>query len=727
MHNGVNPIARWTCVAKVAAASWLCALAVQSTQGQDVVFDNRANVNVLNASNAVLAAGQGGATVGKLRFSVTDGYWDGQANPPGGTNWISIDFRTARNIKTIRIYQYNLSAATNGVIATSPDGSSWTTRSATWTMTGTQADIVLDTAIDSRYLRVTATDIQDGNGADRWIIYAMRVFGDTGTLTDPDGVIDLISSTGWSGGVTMTTAGISITDTTLAEYVNDALTPLKRQVLYSVSTGDTITLQFDRAFVFQGMGLAPMGNNATGAFDIHMSTNGTDYTLITSHTGVTAMATFFGFIPTRAQYVRLTFLSWDGTSAGYIGDIHLYGLAPTTNRAPLASSQSVMTTLGISKPVTLVATDPDGDPLSWLLIASPAHGMLSGSMPNVTYEPDDGYVGDDVFQFAVTDGSLTSVVAQVSITVHPGGTVVFDSRQNVNLVNASNVVLSAGQGGANLSTLTMAATEGAWDGLANPPGMTNWITIDFRTNRNIKTVRFYHWPAYEATNGALSTSADGASWTPRASTWLMTGANAEIQLGSAVTSRYLRIDATGFTQGNARWVVYCLRAFGSDGMLGDTGGVLDLVSGTGFSGGVTLTRNGTVSITDTTVSEFIDDALYPMKRQVLYNLGTNDGFTLQFDRNLVMKSLGLYLNSFDASATFTVETSLNGASYSNVLTQAGSLAAGRQYFALAPSTGRYLRFTLTSTSSGDNRIGDIQVFGSLPLAPRPKGTVILVQ
>lgn len=64
--------------------------------------------------------------------------------------------------------------------------------------------------------------------------------------------------------------------------------------------------------------------------------------------------------------------------------------------------------------------DPDGDPLSAVLVSGPSHGQLTlaadGSMQ---YTPDEGYVGDDSFTYRVTDSLEQSGVATVSIEVLP--------------------------------------------------------------------------------------------------------------------------------------------------------------------------------------------------------------------------------------------------------------------------------------------------------------------
>jgi hypothetical protein len=87
-----------------------------------------------------------------------------------------------------------------------------------------------------------------------------------------------------------------------------------------------------------------------------------------------------------------------------------------TNRPPVALSQSVTTTEDTPRSIVLGATDPDGNPLTFT-VGAPAHGTLSGTAPNLTYTPAAGYDGADSFTFSVSDGSLSSAAATVSITV----------------------------------------------------------------------------------------------------------------------------------------------------------------------------------------------------------------------------------------------------------------------------------------------------------------------
>jgi CSLREA domain-containing protein len=89
------------------------------------------------------------------------------------------------------------------------------------------------------------------------------------------------------------------------------------------------------------------------------------------------------------------------------------------NEPPLAYDQSVETDEDTPLDITLTAFDPDGDPLTYIVVSYPSDGTLSGEVPNLTYTPDADFNGDDSFTFQVNDGIDDSNVAMVSITVHP--------------------------------------------------------------------------------------------------------------------------------------------------------------------------------------------------------------------------------------------------------------------------------------------------------------------
>lgn len=114
-----------------------------------------------------------------------------------------------------------------------------------------------------------------------------------------------------------------------------------------------------------------------------------------------------------------TFIANDGTANSNIGTITIAVASP--NRPPSATD-STATIAGNSGPVSLIATDPDNDPLTYTVVTPPVHGQLSGTGASRTYTPIPGYIGSDSFTFKVNDGVFDSNIATVTVTVQlPAG------------------------------------------------------------------------------------------------------------------------------------------------------------------------------------------------------------------------------------------------------------------------------------------------------------------
>ena len=86
---------------------------------------------------------------------------------------------------------------------------------------------------------------------------------------------------------------------------------------------------------------------------------------------------------------------------------------------PVANAQALSTKEDTAKPITLAATDVEGDALTYAVVQAPAHGVLTGSGANRTYTPAANYNGPDSFSFKASDSSADSNVAAVSLTVTP--------------------------------------------------------------------------------------------------------------------------------------------------------------------------------------------------------------------------------------------------------------------------------------------------------------------
>jgi large repetitive protein len=63
--------------------------------------------------------------------------------------------------------------------------------------------------------------------------------------------------------------------------------------------------------------------------------------------------------------------------------------------------------------------DPDGDPLTVLLVEAPAHGSLALDGAEFVYRPNANYFGDDGFRYSVSDGELSSEVVSTALSVLP--------------------------------------------------------------------------------------------------------------------------------------------------------------------------------------------------------------------------------------------------------------------------------------------------------------------
>ncbi len=89
------------------------------------------------------------------------------------------------------------------------------------------------------------------------------------------------------------------------------------------------------------------------------------------------------------------------------------------NDAPSANVQSVNTAEDTAVSITLTGSDVEGSTLTFAIVTPPAHGALSGAGSDLTYTPALNYNGPDSFIFTVSDGTIDSAPATISIDVTP--------------------------------------------------------------------------------------------------------------------------------------------------------------------------------------------------------------------------------------------------------------------------------------------------------------------
>lgn len=124
-----------------------------------------------------------------------------------------------------------------------------------------------------------------------------------------------------------------------------------------------------------------------------------------------------------------TFKVNDGTTDSNSATITINVTA--VNDPPKANDQSVTTNEDVAKAITLSGSDIEGGALSYTIQNPPAHGTLTGTLPNQTYTPDQDYQGPDSFTFTANDGAATSTPATVSITITAVGDGPHVNDQNV--------------------------------------------------------------------------------------------------------------------------------------------------------------------------------------------------------------------------------------------------------------------------------------------------------
>jgi hypothetical protein len=90
------------------------------------------------------------------------------------------------------------------------------------------------------------------------------------------------------------------------------------------------------------------------------------------------------------------------------------------NQPPVAERQSVTANTADPTAITLKATDPQGNPLTYSIVSDPKSGTISDfneETGTLTYTSNDGFTGQDRFTFKANDGTLDSNTAHVVVKV----------------------------------------------------------------------------------------------------------------------------------------------------------------------------------------------------------------------------------------------------------------------------------------------------------------------
>lgn len=254
--------------------------------------------------------------------------------------------------------------------------------------------------------------------------------------SDPDGdPLEVVSVSDAAGGT------VSCEPTGLCSYTADAGVVGVETLVYEVSDGEAttsstieVTIVPSAAPVAQDLAVSiPAGSTATVRLPVSDPEPGPNAALepevVDEPSTVAAVPwypeSFRITVPPGAAPGTDTFTYRVSDGAQRSATATITVTIPATNEPPTAQAMAVSTPAGVPLPITLLGSDPEGTPLQYYLYPATG-GRVSGTGPDVVYDPESVAPGTYTFQYAVSDGARTSARATVTVTVGPppGGPIV---------------------------------------------------------------------------------------------------------------------------------------------------------------------------------------------------------------------------------------------------------------------------------------------------------------
>jgi hypothetical protein len=348
--------------------------------------------------------------------------------------------------------------------------------------------------------------------------------------------------------------------------------------------------------------------------------------------------------------------------------------------------------------------------------------------PGCTSERFAVKIGEDSMKTA-TSGFVRAALGLLIAAVAVSGSlaraaVVFDNGDKLNLVKSDLTTITATATDVGKSAQTLVGrneSSTAWQDTSGSIAPQTTLTVNLGASRNLQTIKLWSsFASYGLLGATVQTSPDNVTYTTQSGTLSNPNtSNTQIVLDNPVNAQYVKITGTNYQNGgtgNHRWIVNQLQILGGAGTVTDDSH-LNLISSTAFATSPTMTLTN-ISVTSTTAAQFIDDSLTPLQRGVLYGLGSTSSLVVDFKQSVPLGKFGLQASNITTGTSnttfqFTVETSPDNATWSNVLSQTG-VVAGPNFFTLTPTTARYMRFAVQNAGSSTIYIADISAFSPVP-------------
>ncbi len=182
-----------------------------------------------------------------------------------------------------------------------------------------------------------------------------------------------------------------------------------------VASGESYTMEEDRSLIVAAPGVLANDSDIDGDTLSAYRIGGPTFGIVEM-----SLNGAFTYRPTANYHGTdsFTYEARDGKT-GVSGPVTVNITVTPVNDAPVAHGFQYTTNEDTPLSVLLRATDAEGDPVTFTVVAQPRNGTLSGTVPNLTYTPNLNWNGNDTLTFKANDGKLDSNVTTIFISVRP--------------------------------------------------------------------------------------------------------------------------------------------------------------------------------------------------------------------------------------------------------------------------------------------------------------------